>query len=195
MERAREDYARLKSGVVTVTNLGNGEVEQILTFKYDEVGILLYSLTGETDGKPYSQYCNGYETYTLENGELRVVKKESVEYDAYTYDVRYPMTDEDYIYFSPNGVESASKTEYDGGGCSYEYTYDPSVIGGEGGLGKLEGFTVRFDFDENGELEFFEEHSAYERNGEKTEYSYRIEISERNSVGKIEMPEDIEKMS
>lgn len=195
VEQAREDLSQLKSGVITVTNNSTGEAEQQLVFKYDEVGILLYSLTGKENGQPYSQYCNGYKTYTLQNGELDISKKGDADYKCYTYDVRYPMTDADYLYFSPDKIAFVSDIQNDDGSSVYSYTYDEKAISSDEALGELTAFAVTYAFDRDGELSYVDEISVYEKDGEKTEYSYRIEISQRNSVGKLEMPDDIKKMT
>lgn len=195
VEKAREDFSKLYSGVVTVTNVVTGEVEQTLTFKYDEVGILLYSLTGITDGKPYEQYCNGYELYTFENDKLSLVKKQETAYQAFTYDVRYPMTDDDYLYFSPDKVKAVEKTHEDNGEICYSYDYEPTAVSADVKLGELKSFKVKFCFDENDILTHFEEISVYENNSNKTTYHYRMGISKRDNVGKIEMPENIKKLT
>lgn len=195
VEKAREDFSKLHSGVVTVTNLTTGEVEQTLTFKYDEVGILLYSLTGTTDGKPYEQYCNGYELYTFENDSLDVVKKQETTYQTYTYDVRYPMTDDDYLYFEAGKITSVSSVELDDGSSSYVYNYEPSAITADENLGELKSFMMTFYFDKNDKLTHFDEFSTYQKNGAETSYEYRMEISDRDSVEKIQMPENIKILS
>lgn len=194
VEKAREDYSKLYSGVVEVWNVNTNEIEQTLTFKYDEVGILLYSLTGVSEGEIYEQYCNGYETYTFEKGELTKVSKGQKEYEAYTYDFRYPMTDVEYLYFAPDKVVSVDKSEEEYG-VFYCYEYEPAFISGDDNLGELTYFSVSFYFDKNDTLTHFEECSEYEKDGVKTQYNYRIEISQRDSVGKINMPENIEKLS
>lgn len=194
VEKAREDFSKLHSGVVEVWNVNTNEIEQTLTFKYDEVGILLYSLTGVSEGEPYEQYCNGYETYTFENGEVTKVSKGNVNYDAYTYDFRYPMTDDEYLYFVPAKVVSANKSEDENGVC-YSYEYEPSVINGEDNLGELTYFSVNFYFDENDTLTHFEECSEYQKDGETTQYHYKMVISQRDSVGKVAMPENIKKLT
>ncbi len=195
VQKAREEFSQLHSGVIEVVNVNTNEIEQTLTFKYDEVGILLYSLTGTSEGEPYEQYCNGYETFTFENGEVRKVSKGNVNYDAYTYDFRYPMTDKDYLYFSPDKVVSVKKTEEDGVVSCYSYEYEPSVISGDDNLGELKCFMVSFYFDEDEELTHFEEYSEYEKDGVTTDYHYRMIISQKDTVGKITMPENIKKLT
>lgn len=194
VEKAREEFSKLHSGVIEVWNVNTNELEQTLTFKYDEVGILLYSLTGVSEGEPYEQYCNGYETYTFENGEVKKVSKGSVDYDAYTYDFRYPMTDKEYLYFAPDKIVSVDKSEEEYG-VFYCYEYEPAFVKGDDNLGELTYFSVSFYFDEKDTLTHFEEYSEYEKDGETTEYHYRMEISQRDSVGKVVMPENIKKLS
>lgn len=192
VDAVRKEFSELESGVITVTNNNTGEIEQQMTFKYDELGILLYSLTGEENGGEYAQYCNGYETYTLQSGIVTKVAKGDTDYDSYTYDIRHPMTDEDYLYFDAGKVCESRVDNLDGGGKKIYYKYGAELISGEESLGKLQSFETVFWLDEKGKLSKLEEISVYEKDGKETTYSYRIEISLENSVGKLEKPQIIE---
>lgn len=180
VEKARESLANLNSGVITVTNTLTGDVEQMLTFRYDEVGIFTYTLEGED----YVQFCNGYEIYTLENGQTTKITKSDSDYQAYTFDVRYPMTDENYLYFSSDKIIDV-KSE-DG---TYTYSYDVSVVSGDDGLGELKSFETKYAFDGDGELLWFEEISQYSLNDEVSDYCYKIQIRNQNSVELVEKPQ------
>lgn len=189
--KARKDFSQLKSGVITVTN-AEGMVEQTFSFKYDEVGILSYSCVGETNGEKYFQYSNGYETYTIENGSYSFVKKGEKDFDCYTYDVRHPQTDEDYFYFDSGKVSAVTWFE-ENGEKSYCYIYDEKLIASENENGKLTDFSVTYVFDDNDELKYVEEFPSFEKDGTETDYCYRITVTERDSLGKVNMPEEIEK--
>lgn len=189
--KAKKDFSELKSGVITVTN-AEGEVEQTFSFKYDEVGILSYSCVGETDGEAYFQYSNGYETYTVENGSYSLVKKGGTDFDCYTYDVRHPQTDEDYFYFDSGKATGVSWSE-ENGEKSFCYVFDERLVGSDGENGKLTGFSVTYVFDDSDGLKYVEEFSSFEKDGEETDHSYRITVTERDSLGKVRMPDEIEK--
>lgn len=185
VENARITLSQMNSGVITVTNNLTNEVEQTLTFRYDEVGIFTYTLEG--DG--YTQFCNGYEIYTQENGEISKITKSDSDYQTYTADVRYPMTDEDYLYFASEKLGDV-KSE----GNVFTYFYEVSAITGEENLGKLEEFKTTFAFDDEGEFIYLDEISRYNQDGKITEYSYRIEIKQQNSVDSVRKPEVFENL-
>lgn len=185
VENARESLAKLESGVITVTNNLTNELEQTLTFRYDEVGIFTYILEGDD----YVQFCNGYEIYTDENGELSKITKSDSDYQAYTFDVRYPMTDEDYLYFASDKI-----TDVQANGDSFVYSYDVSAVSGDDALGELVEFKTEYVFDNEGELVYFNEISQYNQNEKTTEHSYRIEIKQQNSVDSVKKPEIFENL-
>lgn len=191
--QAREKFASLKSGVITVTDQDTGKEEQSFVFRYDEVGVLSYCLSGETGGEEYCEYSNGYETYRLENGEYSFCRKGDSEFQLFTSDVRHPMTDEDYIFFDRAAAESSERSETDGGE-SFTVNYRPAMISGDETLGKLTAFTVVYDFF-GGELTGMTQKSAYEKDGTTTEYNYKVTISRRDSVNAVEMPEVIKEAS
>lgn len=180
VEKARKNLATLNSGVITVTNNSSGKVEQMLTFRYDEVGIFTYALEGED----YVQFCNGYEIYTFENGQTTKLTKSDSGYQAYTKDVRYPMTDESYLYFDRENLSDVKKD-----GNVYTYAYEAWAISGDNSLGDLEDFKTVYAFDDSGEMLYFDQISRYNLKGNMKEYNYRIEIKQQNAVESVEKPE------
>lgn len=190
IKAAKNELASLKSGCITVTNNDTGETEQTFTFRYDEVGVLSWCLTGVTDGKPYYNYSNGYETYTIENGEYSFCKKGEQQFQMFTSDVRHPMTGEDYIFYEKAAVKNITSEKTDDG-TTYVCEYEPKAISVDGALGELTEFSVTYAFDNEDKLRYFEQESVYEKDGAENKYSYRIEITQKNSVSRIEMPEEV----
>lgn len=191
---AKKELSQLHSGKITVTNNETGEVEQEMLFRYDEVGILLYSVVGVEDGKPYEQYSNGYRTYILRDGKLDLSNKGDADFVMFTYEVRHPMTDEEYLFFSAENITSAEMTELDDGTTSYTYRYEPSALGGDASQGEMTELSMTFYFDKNNKLASVDEISAFENNGVVTRNNYRITITKRDSVDKIPVPDGISKM-
>ena len=158
--QAREDYATLDSAKVVITNEDTGDIEQEFTFKYDEKDVLTYSYYGKNGGKEYAQYNNGIESYTYDNGEYSHLVKGDKDFSKYTRKAKHPQADEGMLMFAPKAVESVSDIICDDGSVTVTYVYD----------------------DKDGGLEYFTENTVTKN----AQYNYRVDITERNSVDKIE---------
>lgn len=190
IEQAKEDFESLDSGKITVTNLETNTIEQELEFKYDEVGLLIYAIQGESIDDKYCQYNNGYQFYTINKDEYKLIKKGDREFQAYTKDVKYPQLSARYLYFDETKISETTTSQTETTDV-FEYDYIASQISGENALGQLESFKVVYTFNKDGEMMHFDEISIYKNNGKNDEYHYRIEITEKNSITKVEIPQDI----
>lgn len=190
IEKARKNLSELSSGKITVTNISTNEVEETFTFRFDEVGIMSFSI----EGVDYAQFCNGYETYTLENGEFTKLTKKDNAYQSFTFDVRHPMADEDYLYLEADKVIK-SESYNEEGKRVYTYDYEPALINADASMGKLKKFQTVYTFSENGDFISLDEISIFEKDGAENQIGYRIEISNQNSVDSIGMPEQIKNAS
>lgn len=184
INKARADYRDLDSAKVIMTNTVTGEVEQVFTFKYDEKDILMYSYQGRSENSEYAQYNNGMECFSYENGEYSHYQKGDRGFDLYTRDVTHPQADEGLILFVPAAVTEATMQEEDGV-THITHIYDPEKIGAQAEKGAVTGFKAEYFF-KGDQLLYFIESTESEEDGEKKEYSYKVEITEKNSVGKIE---------
>lgn len=191
VEKARTDYEKLNSGKVVVTNVETNEIEQTLTFKYDEVGLLIYALESGNSQEAYCQYNNGYQAYTINNGEYTFYEKGNRNFEAYTKDVKYPQLSKTYLYFDVSKISDV-EIEKPEKLSKYIYTYDNSKITGDKGLGSLESFVTSYVFDENDDMLYFEEISSYVKDGKSTEHHYKIELIDKNNVEKVQIPKDIQ---
>ena len=184
IEAARADYKALDSAKVVMTNIDTGEVEQTFTFKYDEKDVLMYSYEGVTENSAYAQYNNGAECFSYDNGEYSHVQRGDSDFSLYTRDATHPQADEGLILFVPSAVTEAEVTEEDGV-THITHIYDVDKIGASAESGEVTGFSAEYFFSGD-ELLYFIETTDVEENGEEKRYSYRVEITEKNSVETIE---------
>lgn len=188
IKAARKDYKALDSAKVTMTNVETGAVEQTFTFKYDEKDILMFSYEGKSEKSEYAQFNNGMECFTYQNGEYTHVQKGDKGFDLYTRKTTHPQADEGLIIYSPSAITESSVKDEDGI-THVEHIYDAEKIGATAESGKVTGFRADFYFDGQ-ELLYFTETTDVEESGQDKEYSYRVDITEKNSVGTIENTTD-----
>lgn len=190
VEKARKEYTKLDSAKVIMTNIETNEVEQTFVFKYDEKDVLTFAYQGEYMDESYAQYNNGYESYTSENGKYTFSQRGDKDFQSYDRDSTHPQANEGLIIFSANSIKDSSVTEENGVTC-VEHSYDPEKIGASSDEGDVTGFYAKFYFDENENLLYFTEETVIDNDGEEIKHLYKVEITEKNSVGDIENPVDI----
>jgi hypothetical protein len=178
---ARKEYAQLDSAKVIMTNLGTGEVDQEFTFKYDEKDVCVFSYYGKNGDDVYAQFNNGVEDMKYENGEYSHTVRGDRAFNQYTRSAKHPQADEGLLVYTPQAVKKAEKTEKDGE-ISVKYEYDLKKLGADIEGVKATGFETEYRFTDGGELLWFTE-TTYSKD---ETYSYKIEITERNSVDKVE---------
>ena len=184
IKKARAAYKALNSARVLMTNTATGETEQEFTFKYDEKDILIFSYKGKSEKSEYAQYNNGAELFTYENGSLTYRQKGEEGFVLYTRDTTHPQADEGLILYSPSAVTEASQTE-ENGLTHIRHEYDAAKIGAKSESGTVKAFSADFWF-KGEELQYFVETTTVEENGSEKQYAYKVEITEQNSVAKVE---------
>lgn len=184
IKKARQAYRALDSAKVVMTNTATGEVEQEFVFKYDEKNILLFSYKGKSEKNEYAQYSNGMELFTYENGTESYVQKGEKNFVLYTRDTTHPQADEGLILYSPAAVTDAKQTD-ENGITHIEHIYDVKKIGAQAESGTVTGFSADYYF-KGEELLYFVETTKVEENGAEKTYAYKVEITEKNAVGKVE---------
>ena len=195
---ARQSYASLDSARVTVINAETGAVEQEFVFKYDEKDIMTYSYEAESDGVRLAQYNNGREQFTDDNGNITMLDVTDRDFTAYSRDIKYPMADEGLILFYKAGV--IAEQSYIGtaalldcpNGVEVHHEYDVSKIASQySGEGQLTAFSADYLFESGGALVRFYENAEITNGDETVSYRYFIDISDINSVEKVENVVDI----
>ena len=178
---ARKAYAELDSAKVTMTNEETGEVDQEFTFMYDEKDVCVFSYYGKNGDDVYAQYNNGVEDMKFENGKYSHTVRGDRDFNQYTRSARHPQADEGLLVYSPTAVKKADKSEKDGE-ISVRYEYDLAKMGAQIEGVDATGFETEFRFTKDGELLWFTETTL----SKDKNYSYKIEITDRNSVEKVE---------
>ncbi|MBR6873229.1 MAG: hypothetical protein IKN17_06960 [Ruminococcus sp.] len=184
IKKAREAYKSLDSARVLMTNTATGQVEQEFVFKYDEKDILLYSYKGKSEKSEYAQYSNGVEMFTYQNGETTYKQKGEEGFVLYLRGATHPQADEGLILYSPSAVTEAKVTE-ENGVTHIEHIYDAAQIGASTESGKVTGFSADYYF-KGDELLYFVETTTAQEDGAEKVYSYKVEITDKNAVDKVE---------
>ena len=184
IKKARAAYKALNSAKVVMTNTATGQPEQEFTFKYDEKDILLFSYWGKSENSEYAQYSNGAEMFTYENGESSYKQKGDDGFVLYMRETTHPQADEGLILYSPGAVTEASQTD-ENGVTHIHHVYDVSKIGAKSESGTVTEFSADYYFSGE-ELQYFVETTVVEENGTKKQYAYKVEITEKNAVDKVE---------
>lgn len=182
INKAREKYKNLDSAKVVMTNMDTNEVEQTFVFKYDEKGLLSFAYEGKNGDDVYAQYNNGVENFSYEKGKYEYSQKGDEKFVAYTKDVPHPQADEGLIVFQPSAVKKATVKKEDGvTHVRHEYDVD------ELGVAKnTKAFTADYYFDNKDNLLYFVESSTIVNDGKKQKYVYKVEITDKNKVDKVE---------
>lgn len=182
INNAREEYRNLDSAKVIMTNVDTNEVEQTFAFKYDEKDILTFSYEGKNGEDIYAQYNNGMESFTYEKGEYTYKQKGEDGFAAYTRDVTHPQAGEGLIIFQPSAVKKAEvKSEGEVTHIIHEYDIEKLSVDDS-----TTAFSADYYFDNEDKLLYFVESSTIIIDGEKKEYKYRVDITEKNAVDKIQ---------
>ena len=185
IKQAREEYTSLDSARVVMTDMATGEEEQSFTFKYDEKDTLVFSYYGKSDNSEYAQFNNGLECFTYENGEVKHSVKGDNDFVRYTRKMSHPQADKGLLIYDPQYITSAKEETVDGG-IKVTHVYDAQKIGAEVENGEVTGFTAEYFFDDDGGLEYFTETTTSECDGKEEIYAYKVDITEKNSVDKVE---------
>ncbi len=195
---AREWYTSLDSAKVEISGNKTGDPEQTFIFKYDEKGIMTYSYVGESDGVYLAQYNNGREQFTNDNGEISMLDSSDLQFTAYSRDVPYPMADEGLILFFKAGIIPEESYVRESvmldhpNGITVHYEYDVSKISSlYSGDGEITAFSTDYFFETDGTLMYFHENTDILSDGETTRHEYTVNISERNTVDRVENVVDI----
>ncbi|MBR6045566.1 MAG: hypothetical protein IKP47_08030 [Ruminococcus sp.] len=184
IKKARSAYKELNSARVIMTNTGTGEIEQEFVFKYDEKDILLYSYKGKSEKNEYAQYNNGMELFTYQNGEQSYLQKGENGFVLYNRSSTHPQADEGLILYSPAAVTEATVTD-EAGVTHIRHVYDVSKIGAQAESGEVTGFSADYYF-KGDELLYFVETTDTLEDGAAKHYAYKVEITEKNAVEKVE---------
>ena len=185
IEKAREDYTSLDSARVIMTNTETNQQEQEFVFKYDEKDVLIFSYYGKDGKDEYAIYNDGMSQDIYQKGEYKHQTSDDKEFQKYVRNSTYPQADKGMIIYQPESVENAQVKE-DNGVTHIIHEYDVKKIANSDNKDSLKSFTADYYFDKDGKLLYFVESSTMEKDGKEENYSYRIDITEKNEVKSVE---------
>ncbi|MBO5575657.1 MAG: hypothetical protein J5956_05090 [Ruminococcus sp.] len=183
--QAREDFEALDSAKVIMTNTDTDKQEQVFTFKY-EGDTLVYSDVRNVDDKISSEYNNGEVNIYYQGEKYYQYEPGDEKFKKYTRSDKHKKAQDDMITYIPSAVTDAKMLNKDDKiEITHVYnveTVKPAVPEGA----QATGFAVRYLFDSDGKLESFTESTIYELEGQEHRVVYRTEITEKNSVEKVQ---------
>ena len=185
IEKAREDYVSLDSARVTLTNTKTNQQEQEFVFKYDEKDVLVFSYYGKNGKDEIALYNDGISQDVYQDGKYKHQTSDDKEFQKYVRNSTYPQADKGLIIYQPESVEDA-KVEKENSVTHVWHKYDVSKIANSDNKDSLKSFTADYYFDENDKLLYFVENSKIKKDDKEEEFSYRIDITDKNSIEKVE---------
>ena len=184
--QAREDFEKLDSAQIVMTNTDTDKVEQTFTFKYDD-GVLIYKDWKLVDGKENIEFNNGEVNVYYQNEKYYQYTKDDDKFIKYTRNKTHKKTQDAMLTYIPSAITDAQLKKGDG---SKELTHVYDVTKVNPTVPKdaeATGFAVKFVFDSRDKLEYFTETTLYKtKDGTEHRLSYKTEIKDKNSVGEIE---------
>ena len=184
--QAREDYEKLDSAQVVMTNTDTEKVEQTFTFKYSSDGVLTYKEFTVSGDEERIEFNNGKINVYYQGGKYYQYNEGDEKFVKYTRSKKPKKARDTMITYIPSAITDARMEKVDGKD-EVTHIYDVSKVNPTVPEGaEATGFAVRFLFDKSGKLEYFTETTIYEKDGRETRVAYKTEIKDKNSVGEIE---------
>lgn len=194
---AQDEFEKLTSGHITVTDLEKCLLTQELTFKINSENRMMYNYFG-TDGELYYfEYHNGTELYWTSDraADWNIEGLGGENFVLYTDAARHPLAKKGLFFVSPDSVSEAT-VSVDGEITTITYIYDTQKLNKNAetllaGLGTLDGFSTEYVI-ENGRFKSILEKGFLTKDGVLTEVNYLVSIDEENSVNSVDLPVFIE---
>ncbi|MBQ3937082.1 MAG: hypothetical protein II722_08500 [Ruminococcus sp.] len=184
--QAREDFEKLDSAQIVMTNTDTDKVEQTFTFKYED-GVLVYKDWKLVDGKENIEYNNGEVNVYYQNEKYYQYTKGDDKFLKFTRTNTHKKTQDTMLTYIPSAITDAKMEKVDDKE-EITHVYDVSKVNPTVPKDtEATGFAVRFVFDEDDKLEYFTETTLYKtKDGTEHRLAYKTEIKDKNSVGEIE---------
>ena len=183
VEALREEAKGWQSGRYLFTNLETGEMYQAFSFMYGTDGVQTCLYEQVTDGNYYAEYNDGNRLYVTDGESAAVYNTGSGGYESYNKENPHPYSTGDFLFYENLFVQSSAESSDSQGNVTYLYNYDTDKINKTLGT-TLKSFVTTYTFDQSGNFLYFTQTNS---NGE-TEYSYRIDLVDINSLTEIENP-------
>ena len=105
IEKARQEYAKLDSATVVVTDVDTGETSQTFSFNYKDNGDMVYLYDGVLQGEQYIEYNDAETLYIKKDGEITATNKNDKDFKKFTKDDPHPDATEELILFTRDYIE------------------------------------------------------------------------------------------
>lgn len=186
VEKARDDYEKLKSAEVVISNAQTGEIQQTFKFYLDKKNVMHYYDEEKIGDKIKKEYYDGKTLKTDNNGELTIRKQGEKGFPNYSSKVRHVKASKQLIIYEPKAIKmSIEKTDKDGN-YSISYTFDPKKVSFVKAEGKVKDFTVTYNFDSKKNLFDIVEETKMEADGKTFTSSYKISIDKKNEITSLD---------
>lgn len=189
VNKAREDYAKLDSAAVVITDMKTGDITQTFSFNYKDDGTMVYLYNGYIDGKPYIEYNDGESLYIENNGKITTSNNKSRDFKKFTRKKPHPDASEEFMLLVKDSIDEAS-TKITESGKQVTYIYNAKKFRKVNRqLGNVKAFSIVYNFNKDGNLINFIDICIIEEDGKDIEKAFKIEITEKNQILRIDKPE------
>ncbi len=189
VNKAREDYAKLDSAAVVITDMKSGDITQTFSFNYKDDGTMVYLYNGYIDGKPYIEYNDGESLYIENNGKITTSNNKSRDFKKFTRKKPHPDASEEFMLLVKDSIDEAS-TKITESGKQVTYIYNAKKFRKVNRqLGNVKAFSIVYNFNKDGNLINFIDICIIEEDGKDIEKAFKIEITEKNQILRIDKPE------
>lgn len=184
--QAREDYEKLDSAQVVMTDTETGETVQTFTFKYSSKGVLTYKDWKLVDGEEVIEYNDGETNVYFKDGKYYQYGSGDKKFLKYTRTRPHKKAQDIMLTYIPSAITGA-RMQHVGDKDEVTHIYDVSKVSPAVPEGaQATGFAVQYVFRKSGELEYFTETTIYELDGKESRVEYKTEITQKNAVDEIE---------
>ena len=184
--QAREDYEKLDSAQVVMTDTETGETVQTFTFKYSSKGVLTYKDWKLVDGEEVIEYNDGETNVDFKDGKYYQYGSGDKKFLKYTRTRPHKKAQDIMLTYIPSAITGA-RMQHVGDKDEVTHIYDVSKVSPAVPEGaQATGFAVQYVFRKSGELEYFTETTIYELDGKESRVEYKTEITQKNAVDEIE---------
>ncbi len=189
VNKAREDYAKLDSAAVVITDIKTGDITQTFSFNYKDDGTMVYLYNGYIDGKPYIEYNDGESLYIENNGKITTSNNKSRDFKKFTRKKPHPDASEEFMLLVKDSIDEAS-TKITDSGKQVTYIYNAKKFRKVNRqLGNVKAFSIVYNFNKDGNLINFIDICVIEEDGKDIEKAFKVEITEKNQILRIDKPE------
>lgn len=188
VNKAREEYAKLDSAAVVITDMKTGEVTQTFSFNYKDDETMVYLYNGFIDGKKYVEYNDGKSLYIENNGDITVSNDKSRDFKKFTRKRPHPDASEEFMLMIKGSIQESSMITTEEG-KQVTHIYNPKKFHKvNSSLGKIKAFSVVYNFDNEGNFVNFIDTCVIEEDGQDVTKAFKAEVTEKNQIIQIDKP-------